>query len=297
MTVIFNFIRGAMIGLAELVPGVSGGTIALITGLYERILRQANLTFGALRTFVKNPKAGWPEIKKLDWLLLAPLFLGMGFIVVTMAGVMENFVTNHSIAARSLFFGMVLTSLIVPFNMIDRVDLRKKLPVALAAFAVAACAIFFFTGFTSAPKPNPDLIWVFLAAAVAICALALPGVSGSFFLLAVGIYGATMNAISERNLLYIAVFAAGALVGLSLFVRALEHLLNTQRTLTLAVMMGFMVGSLRALWPWQDSDANLLAPGEQLGLAIGLVLLGAAVVGLLVFVEHKFQPATEDAAN
>lgn len=278
-------VRGGLIGMAELVPGVSGGTIALVTGVYERVLHQANLFLDATKQLPKDRKAAFAHYKALDWMLLLPMLVGMGAVVLSLAGVMESFVTDKPIHARALFFGMVLISLSVPIGMTDKEDVRRRLPMAILGMVVAAVATFFLTGLTSAPQSDPNLLWVFVAAAIAVCALVLPGVSGSFFLLAVGLYSATMAAVDDRNLLYLGVFFLGALTGIVCFVRLLEYLLNTHRTITLFVMTGLMIGSLRALWPWQDGDANLQAPGENLGAALGLFVLGAAIVGAMLVAE------------
>lgn len=278
-------VRGGLIGMAELVPGVSGGTIALVTGVYERVLHQANLFLDATKQLLKDRKAAFAQYKALDWMLLLPMLVGMGAVVLSLAGVMESFVTDKPIHARALFFGMVLISLTVPIGMTDKEDVRRRLPMAILGMVVAAVATFFLTGLTSAPQSDPNLLWVFVAAAIAVCALVLPGVSGSFFLLAVGLYSATMAAVDDRNLLYLGVFFLGALTGITCFVRLLEYLLHTHRTITLFVMTGLMIGSLRALWPWQDGDANLQAPGENLGAALGLFVLGAAIVGAMLVAE------------
>ncbi|MCX2163230.1 DUF368 domain-containing protein [Corynebacterium auriscanis] len=298
--IIANLIRGGLVGMAELVPGVSGGTIALVTGIYERVLFNANRFLDAAKTLPSNRPEAMRRFGRLDWLLLIPLLLGMGAVVVTMSGVMESFVTDHPSASRALFFGMVLVSISVPLTMIA--PLRqivshclkpKYLPATIAAL-VAAVATFLLTGITSAPQSDPNLLIVYCAAAVAICALVLPGVSGSFFLLAVGLYSATLAAVSDRDLTYIAVFAAGALTGIVLFVRSLEKLLTRHRTMTLSVMAGLMLGSLRALWPWQDSDATLQSPSGDLWTHVGLMSVGALAVLVMLFVERKFGQDTPD---
>lgn len=285
---IVNAVRGGLIGLAELVPGVSGGTIALVTGVYERILYNANVFLDGVKALPKDRSKAGDRFKSVDWWLLIPMLVGMGAIVVFLAGPMERFVTDQPVASRSLFMGMVIASISVPLSMIHWKEPGAKLSKVLPVMAVFAVATFFGTGFTSAPQDNPNLIWVFLAAAIAICALVLPGVSGSFFLLAVGLYGATLGAVDERNFTYLGVFALGALTGIVLFVRLLEKMLTEHRTVTLAAMSGLLLGSLRALWPWQDSDANLLAPTDQIGLAIGLFALGLLIVVGMIVAERRF---------
>ena len=135
------------------------------------------------------------------------------------------------------------------------------------------------------------------AAAFAVCALVLPGISGSFILLTVGLYLPTMEALNNRDLGYIATFALGATIGLSLFVKLLQFLLDRFHHLTLVVMTGLMAGSLRALWPWQDDDRTLLAPARTTVLCIVLALIGAAAVITVIVIEHRIKArAAHDAS-
>lgn len=301
MNILWNMIRGALIGMAELVPGVSGGTIALVTGVYERVLYNANLVLDGIKSLVKDRSSAGEKFKAVDWKLLIPLAVGMGIMVLTMAGVLESFVTDQPQASRGLFFGMVLVSISVPIMMVDKAELRAKAVKAGLGFAIAAIGTFLLTGLTSAPQENPNLLWVFFAAAIAVCALVLPGVSGSFFLLAVGLYSATMSAVDNLNVAYLGVFALGAITGLISFVRLLEHLLTTHRTVTLIVMSGLMFGSLRALWPWQTGDAELLAPNENIGIALILFVVGALAVLAMLVAERMFAtpptPPQEETAR
>ena len=288
LTIILNAIRGGLIGLAELVPGVSGGTIALVTGVYERVIYNANVFLDGVKTLPKGRAKAGQRFRDVDWWLLIPMLIGMGLIVVLMAGPMKDFVTNQPVAARALFLGMVMVSIAVPLLMIDWKSSSASWAKVLPVMGIFAVLTFWATGFTSSTQREPHLIIVFLAAAVAICALVLPGVSGSFFLLAVGLYEATLGAVDERNFIYLGVFALGALTGIVLFVRLLEKMLNEHRTVTLAAMAGLLLGSLRALWPWQDDAAGLLAPGENVGGAIILFVLGAAIVAAMVVAERRF---------
>jgi putative membrane protein len=279
-------VRGGLIGTAELVPGISGGTVALVTGAYERVLYNANRLLDGVKALPKDRAEGLRRIRAVDWAMLLPLGIGMVVMVFAMAGLVSGFVEDHETPARALFLGMVTVSLAVPLLMIDWSDLRRRLPVAVPLFLVGAAFTFIATGFSASDNDDPNLVLVFVAAAVAVCALILPGVSGSFFLYAIGIYTATLNAVSDLNLGYIAVFGLGALTGLVLFVRVMETLLTRARTLTLFTMTGMLLGSLRALWPWQDADSNLQAPGDQTGLAVLLFLVGAGVVAAMVTVEQ-----------
>ena len=272
-TVVLNALRGGLIGTAELVPGISGGTVALVTGAYERVLYNANRLLDGVKALTRDRADGWKKIKAVDWAMLLPLGIGMVVMVFAMAGIVGTFVEDHEIAAKGLFLGMVAVSVVVPVLMIDTADLKRRLPKAVPLFIVGGIFTFVATGFSSTENDNPNLLLVFVAAAVAVCALILPGVSGSFFLYAIGIYSATLTAVS-------------AITGLVLFVRVMEWLLTRHRTLTLFTMTGMLLGSLRALWPWQDGDSNLQAPGDQVGTAVLMIVLGAAVVAAMVITEQ-----------
>ncbi|MCQ9343443.1 DUF368 domain-containing protein [Corynebacterium kozikiae] len=276
---------GGLIGLAELVPGVSGGTVALVVGIYERAIHNGN----ALLRTVKFALTDRSKVKKaaghVEWLFLACVGVGMVLTVFTFSSVMHSFVENSPETARALFLGMVAISILVPLRMIDPADFQKHKVMAILLFIGFALLTFFGTGFTSAEKTDPSLVVIYFAAAIAVCALVLPGVSGSFLLLALGLYAPIMQAVSERNVPVIIVFVLGAATGIALFIKVLDHMMTKHRTLTLATMAGLMLGSLRALWPWQDGNANLLSPGDNLGWIIMIVLLGAAIVGVVMLAE------------
>lgn len=271
--VVANLIRGALIGMAELVPGISGGTVALIIGVYERALNTGNQL---LRR----------QFSQVDWVFLIAVGAGMVTAVFSMSTVLVTFVEGYPELARGLFLGMVAVSILVPLGMMDPKDLRRRLPVVIPLFIVGAVLAFLGTSFTSAPQENPSLLIIFLAAAVAVCALAMPGLSGSFLLLAFGLYNPIMTSLSERDWAVILTFMAGALVGIALFIRGLTWVLENHRTLTLALMSGLMLGSLRALWPWQSEDADLLAPGDNVWAVVGVVVIGAAIVAAFIIADR-----------
>lgn len=266
VTHLLNILRGALIGSAELVPGVSGGTVALIVGIYERALHNANLLLKL-------------RFREVEWIFLLTIAVGMFAAVFGLSGILSSFVEGTPDVARALFFGMVAVSIIVPLMMIDE-DLSKKKGPAIITFIIAAVLVAIVTSFTSEPARDPSLIAVFFAAAVAVCALVLPGVSGSLILLTLGLYNFVIGSVSDRDLTVLAVFAAGALTGLVAFVKVINYLLDNHRTLTLVAMAGLMLGSLRAIWPWQgDGDANFLT-------LILMMLLGAAIVAAFVIADR-----------
>ncbi|GAB3690593.1 DUF368 domain-containing protein [Corynebacterium nasicanis] len=271
--VLANLIRGALIGMAELVPGISGGTVALVVGIYERALNTGNQL---LRR----------EFHKVDWFFLVAVGLGMVTAVFSLSTVLHNFVENSPEYARALFLGMVVVSIWVPLAMIDPRDLRRRAGMVVPLFIVAAVVGFLGTSFVSAPREDPALPIVFVAAAVAVCALVLPGISGSYMLLAVGLYTPIMGSLSNREWPVIFTFLAGALVGIALFVKVLTWALEKHRTVTLTIMAGLMLGSLRSLWPWQTAEGALLAPGEHVPAILGLVALGGIIVAVFIIADR-----------
>jgi putative membrane protein len=222
-----NALRGALIGMAELLPGISGGTVALVLGVYERLLQNLSYLGAAVRQLVTGPdrRASFAEnMRRIEWGFVLPMLLGMGIMVLAVAGFVESLVSAEPVASRALFFGLVAASLIVPWRLALRAGSGGRSDVIV--FALAAGASFWLVGFAGAGViTDPPLVLVFAVAAVAVCALVVPGVSGSFFLLAVGLYAPTLQAVASRDLGYLAVFALGALVGLATIVRALRWLL------------------------------------------------------------------------
>ncbi len=179
---------------------------------------------------------------------------------------------------RAVFAGLILASLWVPLQMVGSGGHRHW-----SAALASASAVFFALGLPAAALPSDSLLWVAPAAALAVCALVLPGVSGSYLLLTLGMYEPTLSAVNNRDVAYLAVFVLGALLGLGLFVRGLQWLLANHFAITLAIMTGLMLGSLRALWPWQGPTGELLAPGSDVAMVAILTAAGFfVVVGMIV---------------
>ncbi len=276
-----DVVRGLLIGGAEIVPGVSGGTIALVTGVYETLIGSAGHAVNGVRLVATGRRRDVRgELARVRWGVVLPVLAGMATAVLVGAALLEPLLEAEPVGARAVFAGLILASLVVPYRMVG----SWSAGLALLA-ALAAAAAFVLTGLPPASVSDPALPLVAAAAAVAVCALVLPGVSGSFLLLSVGLYDATIAAVNDRDPAYLAAFAAGAVIGLSLFVKLLQHLLETHRSATLAVMTGLMLGSLRALWPWQTEDRDLLAAGDDVAVVLALVLAGAGVVVVLLLAE------------
>jgi putative membrane protein len=287
---IANVIRGGLIGTAEVIPGVSGGTVALVTGIYEDIITSGGHIVTALRLLATDLPRGQgatravAEAKQARWPLLLMVAVGMAAGLLLTAQVAERALEDYPHQSLGLFLGLVLASISVPFSLSG----GRWQPREWSAAAGTALLVFALTGLPPA-EISPSPLVLLPAAAVAVCALVLPGVSGSFFLLTLGLYEPTVAAVNDRDLGYLAVFAAGAIVGVSLFVKGLQWLLANYRRMTLVVMSGLMVGALRALWPWQDDGRELQAPGGDV-LSVGaLFLLGLAIVTTVIAVERRFQ--------
>lgn len=291
-----HFAQGLLMGSADVVPGVSGGTMALIVGIYERLVESVREGLGAPYYLVTG-RVG--EAKRafaaVDWGLVLPLGVGVLTALVLAAGIIPDLLERYPEESRGLFFGLIVASIAIPWQALDRRTWREGV-----AAVVAAVAAFVLVGLPAlAPAEDPGALRIFLSAAVAICAMILPGVSGSFLLLALGMYEVTLEALHDRDLGYVAVFAAGAAVGLGLFSRLLTWLLAEKSDLTMAALVGLMAGSLRALWPWQTESRGLLPPGESLGAVVGLAVLGIAVVAALMWVAAKYvrPPELAEAAE
>ena len=289
---ITNLGRGALMGSAEVVPGVSGGTLALIVGIYQTLINSIADLVLSVRQLVglapgkASTKTAVSTFKSLPWRLLIPVAIGMGAAVILGAKLIEPLLDEQPIAMKALFFGLVIAGTYVPAHMVTKVGGWSSSFVLLGL--ISAVFVFFLTGLPQGNVADPSLIVVFFWASIAICALVLPGVSGSFLLLTVGMYDPTIAAVNDRNFTYLIVFALGAILGLAIFVSLLKWLLENRARVTLVIITGLMLGSLRALWPWQGPERELLAPTDQIGIALLLFIAGAAFVTILLALERKF---------
>ncbi|WP_082098870.1 DUF368 domain-containing protein [Demequina iriomotensis] len=301
-----NLVRGAMIGTAETVPGVSGGTVALMTGVYETLLTSAGHLIGGIRHTVTDGVRGRglararDEFSRVVWPVVLPIGIGMVVALVGMAHVMEGLLEDQPETMRGLFLGLVLASLAVPFRhsraSVTRYGAtgawgaREWLLAAVAAVAVAL--IVSLPGGNLSPEP-----YILVpAGALAVSALVLPGLSGSFLLLTMGLYEPTIAALNDRDLGYLALFATGCAIGLVTVVKLLQWLLEHHRRVTLVALTGVMAGSLVALWPWQDADGGKVAPyGSIAGPVIAATVGALAVVATLV-IEHRLGARSADPA-
>lgn len=285
------YIRGMAMGAADVVPGVSGGTIALIAGIYERLINALSSIGPSLwSTFrqqggVKGFLAVWRQV---DATFLLCLLLGIATSIVTLAGIIKGLLDNQPLLIWSFFFGLVVATVVILLTEIKRWNVaRIGLFLVGAAIAVVISSLPLLAG-------NPSLPYLFFAGAIAICAMILPGISGSFILLLLGAYDTVLEAVHHFNLTVIFTLMAGMLTGLLLFTRILKWLLSRYYQATLALLTGFIAGSLVKIWPWKtdalgglSSEAiNNVAPwlyptGPHWLTTLSLMVLGAVLVTLL----------------
>lgn len=284
---LLNLIRGSLIGIAELIPGISGGTIALITGVYTRVIDSAAEAVRGiilLLSFSKpNFKKSSLHFKAISWSLLIPMLIGMATAIFVGAGIVEPLLEQYPTVTKAIFAGLIAASLLVPITFSG---MSWKLSHYLVLL-LSASAAFTFTSIPRAADADPSFIVIMVSAAFAVCALVLPGISGSYLLLALGMYAPTLAAVNDRDFGYLGTFILGAILGLASFVSLLRWLLEHKLKMTMVVMTGLMVGSLRALWPWQSESGGLLVPESAFGLELLMFGVGSAIVFSLIVLERR----------
>lgn len=280
--------KGMCMGAADVIPGVSGGTIAFIMGIYQELIDSIkSFNSDAVKLlFAGKFKELWRHV---NGTFLLSLLIGILISVFSLARIMTYLLEFHPIQLWSFFFGLILASAIYILKGLDKWSVKNIISllvgVGIGAFICLA-----------SPTQTPDALWfVFLSGAIAICAMILPGISGSFILLLLGKYAFIMDAVTNLNLAVLGVFACGAAVGIVSFSHILSWLLKKFYMLTIALLSGFMLGSLIKVWPWKFSAAGddfsmPVLPGSfeqlsgmesQLGSAIFFAVIGLAIVLLI----------------
>ena len=231
-------------GAADIVPGVSGGTIAFITGIYEELLKSISSInfkiFSLLKD--KNIKSAW---HKINGNFLICIFSGFLFSAFSLSKTITFLIKSYPVLVWSFFFGLILASIFIIGRTIRSWNLQKVISLIFGAFIA-----FSITRFS--PVENPESIfYIFISGAIAICAMVLPGVSGSFILLLMGSYTLILKALNELNITVVLAFSFGCLIGLLSFVRLLSKFFKSYRELTIAVLTGFLIGSIDKVWPWK----------------------------------------------
>lgn len=239
-------LKGIAMGAADVVPGVSGGTIAFISGIYEELLGSiSSVNLKAVQILRKEGlKSFWNAI---NGNFLAALLVGIFISVISLAKLISWTLENEPILVWSFFFGLVLASIIYVGKQITEWNYLVFL-VLIIGIGIA----YYVTTLEPIITENSSLLFIFIAGAIAICAMILPGISGAFILVLLGAYKPVLNAIHEKDIKLLAVLVLGAVVGLLTFSKILKWLFVRYRNLTLAILTGFIIGSLNKIWPWKE---------------------------------------------
>lgn len=283
-------LKGMAMGAADVVPGVSGGTIAFIVGIYDELINSIkSINAHSLKLlFTGKIPSFW---KAINGNFLFSILLGIGISVFSLAELITWLLVTHPIMVWAFFFGLVLAS-----TWFVSKDIKEWNVKTVASFIVGAAVAYYITVATPTETPS-NLLFIFLCGVIAICAMILPGISGSFILVLLGKYFYIMDAVKGLKFEVLLVFAAGALIGITSFSRVLSFALARFRNSTLALLTGFMLGSLNKVWPWKEKIAmaegfelekNIL-PNAFLAEAIVLAIIGFFLVYFLEKLSQKKQ--------
>jgi putative membrane protein len=296
LNVLLNAVRGFAMGAADIVPGVSGGTIALILGIYERLLASLRAGSKALTLLVRRDVAGFRRwMAAVDWLFVISLGGGILVAVFMLAGILRQLLHDQPEMMAAVFIGLVAGSVVVAWRLI-------RVPRASHALIIVGVGALTFmllglrggTSEESVGQLAEPALWAYLlAGAIAICAMILPGVSGSFLLVIMGMYAPLLAAVTDRDFVPLGVFMLGAVIGLALFSQALHLALQRWHDPVMAVLIGLMAGSMRVLWPWPDGvdSTDLAAPEGDVFVALAL----AAAAFVVVVVVARFAQGLEQS--
>ena len=298
---LLHFIRGFAMGSADIVPGVSGGTIALVLGIYERFIASVRAGSKALTLLVRADVTGFRQwMLAVEWTFILPLLAGIGVAFLTLARIIRDLLHDEPELMSAVFLGLVAGSVVIAWRLS-----RVPAVVHAALIAIVGVATFVALGLvhgtseeTVGQVAEPALWAFFGAGAIAICAMILPGVSGSFLLVVMGMYGPALNALTEVEILNLLAFGAGAVVGLALFSQVLHVALQRYHDVVMAVLIGLMAGSVRVLWPWPagvESTAIGMPEGDWI-IAIGLAAVAFVVVVVVGAYAQRIE-ADEEAAG
>lgn len=284
-------LKGMGMGAADVVPGVSGGTIAFIVGIYDELINTIkSINLQSLKLlFTFKFKEFW---KAVNGNFLFSLFAGIAISVFSLAKLITYLLVAHPILVWAFFFGLVLASTWFVAKDIEGWNWKTVL-----SFIIGAVIAYYITVVTPAETPT-NLLFIFLCGAIAICAMILPGISGSFILVLLGKYHYIMDAVKGLDLLILCVFGAGAFIGITSFSRVLSYALKHFRNVTMAVLAGFMLGSLNKVWPWKTTEIEIIngteftiehnsLPTQYLVEGIALMIVGFMLVYVLEKISAK----------
>ncbi|MCG6188911.1 DUF368 domain-containing protein [Maribellus maritimus] len=296
-------LKGMGMGAADVVPGVSGGTIAFITGIYEELINSIkSINLNALKLILSGKIADfW---KAINGTFLVCVLLGIGISVFSLAKGLKYLLDNHPVLVWSFFFGLIVASAIYVARTI------KKWDISTVVAGIAGIIVAYFITVITPAEANTTTWFIFVSGAIAICAMILPGISGSFILVLLGMYKFVLDAVGNLQIAVILTFMVGAAIGIITFSNILSWLLKKFHNQTIAVLAGFMVGSLNKVWPWKQVtetftdrhgeikplvEVNIL-PGtyEQItgdnALLVGAILLAVAGFAIIFIIEGLTKP-------
>ena len=276
--IILIFLKGLFMGSADIVPGVSGGTIALITGIYERLISAiSSIRFSFLKPLLKGNFTDFKEklIEEIDFELFIPLILGIGIAFISLAKVISYLLDTQTAYTFSFFLGLILASAYILYTKLDNFNI-KLIIISIIGIILS----YIFVGLNPIAT-NHSLVVIFISGLIAICAMILPGISGSFLLLLLGQYQYMLNALNSRNLIEIFVFGIGAVIGILGFSKLLNYLLERYESATMAFLIGIMVGTLRL--PVMKITATIQ------GSWIPCIILALIAFALIILLEKKFK--------
>ena len=240
-------LKGIAMGAADVVPGVSGGTIAFISGIYEELLASISSINITNLKLLKNQgvKAAW---KAINGNFFVALLLGIFISIISLAKLISWLLENKPILVWSFFFGLVLASILFVGKQLTKWNVATVILLIIGVFVA-----YYITTLQPAISESSSLLFYFFAGALAICAMILPGISGSFILVLLGAYKPVLDAIHNRDIKLLGVVAFGAVVGILSFSKVLRWLFDHHKNYTLAVLTGFILGSLNKIWPWKET--------------------------------------------
>ncbi len=274
------FIRGVLMGSADIVPGVSGGTIALITGIYAHLVEAiSKIRFGFLKPLFKGDFKGFSTqlLDQIDFKFFIPLVLGIGVAFLTLAKVVTYCMDSYPAWTYSFFLGLIIASAVILFRKLDKINLKN------IVFALIGAILTFIFVSLNPIAANHSLPVIFISGMIAICAMILPGVSGSFLLLLLGQYEYMLNALHQLHFSEIIVFVVGALIGILGFSKILNYLLKNHEEVTMAFLIGVMIGSLKV-----PGGEILNSTGLSFSALLPCIIIAIVGFAIIILLETKF---------
>ena len=267
------FFKGVFMGIADAMPGISGGTIALLLGIYEELIR--SISELKLSLFFELKKGFNPFWKKLNGNFLLALVSGIGISLISFVKISANFLESFPLFIWSFFLGLIFATVNVIYKLINQWS-------SLNFFFLIISIIFsyFLSSFSVYETDEISLLYILFSGIIASSAMILPGISGSLILVILGVYAYLIKALDNLELIIIFTFISGAIIGLLGFSKILKYLFNNHRDATYTIMLGLVIGSIENVWPWNKSFSTELS-NLNLFLSISLVILGFVIVILL----------------